>query len=54
MLEDRGRCEAMGSRGREIALEMLSAEKYIDCFIELYDKMRRAKTRRAGKQIPSP
>lgn len=54
IFEDRVRCEAMGRRGREIALETLSAEKYVDRFIELYEEIRTVETRRAGNESPAP
>ncbi len=41
LLGDREGCEAMGRRGREIALRKFSVEVQLDRFIETYEEMRR-------------
>jgi glycosyltransferase involved in cell wall biosynthesis len=50
MFQDRERCEALGRRGREIAIQRFSADACLDWFIDLYEEMRRPqKTIRAGE-----
>jgi glycosyltransferase involved in cell wall biosynthesis len=39
MFRDRARCEAMGRRGREIALRNWTVDTYVDRFIGLYEEM---------------
>ncbi len=54
MFQSRDRCEVMGRRGRQTALETSSEETYVERFLELYGKMRADKNTTGRGTNPRP